>query len=109
MSEVPDHLIEKAAKALAKHDDWSVDDWDDWDDYDRYSYMRHARAALEAVAGELRAEGARAEREKIAAWLDDEADAAVVLRFDDGHERDPRPMLSRLARRVREGGDTGAQ
>lgn len=55
---VPDHLIEKAAKALAKHDDWSVDEWDDWDDYDRYSYMRHARAALEAVADELRAEGA---------------------------------------------------
>ena len=63
---VPDHLIEKAAKALAAHDDWSVDDWDDWDDYDRYSYMRHARAALEAVADELRAEGARAERERIA-------------------------------------------
>ena len=65
---VPDHLIEKAAEAI-HGPSWerrrSFYEAQDLPDLIMDERRRQARRALDAVAGELREEGARQERERI--------------------------------------------
>ena len=57
---MPDHLIDKAARAARENDrvgKWAGIEWEDLDQYTQDSYLNNARAALEAVAADIWDEG----------------------------------------------------
>ena len=60
---IPDHLIDKAARAARENDrigKWAGLEWEDLDQYTQDSYLNNARAALEATAAEIWDDGEEA-------------------------------------------------
>lgn len=60
---IPNHLIDKAARAARENDrigKWAGLEWEDLDQYTQDSYLNNARAALEATAAEIWDDGEEA-------------------------------------------------
>ena len=76
---IPDHLIDKAARAAHETNrvgKWARFEWEDLDRYTQDEYLKNARAALEAVAAHFWDEG-----EKV----------GYVHGMHDAHRFDPGP------------------